>query len=204
MAQFLAVGLLLLISVALGLLITALHGGRAGQSPESQLLQQSTSHSSETSGDEQQHDDFKHPSAMLTVPRGDSVKGKYLEWESKAGHAFCNGGFNYSSGDLVVPRNGFYRVFLQIAYESKASLACEGRTLINTVFVFRDAYRVDRPLLSSVDTVGCGTEPWIKSLYTSGVFYLEVNCRLRVTSSFRDLIVREEHQVFFGAELLPQ
>lgn len=138
------------------------------------------------------------------VPRGDNIDGKYLEWESKAGHAFCNGGFNYSSGDLVVPRNGFYRVFLQIAYESKASLTCERRTLINTVFVFRDAYRVDRPLLSSVDTVDCGTEPWIKSLYTSGMFYLEVNCRLRVTSSFRDLIVKEEHQVFFGAELLPQ
>lgn len=37
MAQCLAVGLLLLISVALGLLVTALHGGRGHQSPDNQV-----------------------------------------------------------------------------------------------------------------------------------------------------------------------
>ncbi|XP_073322156.1 lymphotoxin-alpha-like [Pagrus major] len=204
MVQFLAVGLLLLISLAVGLLITAVHGGRGAQPPNRQPSLQSVSNSSGTSVNQQQHDDLKHPSALLTVPRGDNFDGKYLEWESKDGQAFCVGGFNYSSGNLVVPRNGYYRVFLQITYQSKEDLMCDRRTLSSTVFVFRDAYPQDRPLLSSADTVGCDMEPWTKSLYTSGVFHLEVNCRLRVTSSFRDLIVKEEHQVFFGAELLPQ
>lgn len=130
--------------------------------------------------------------------------GEYLEWESKDGYAFCHGGFNYSGGNLVVPRNGIYRVFLQITFQSKRNLKCDELRLTNRVFIFRDTYAVDVPLLSSVDSVRCSMEPWSKSLYTAGLFFLEANSILRVKSSHPELIVKKEYQVFFGAELLPQ
>lgn len=141
-----------------------------------------------------------------SAPEGDITEGDYLEWESDSGNAFCLGGFNYSSGNLVVPRSGIYRVFLQITYESTDDLKCLGDELrlTNRVVFIRDTYDIDVPLLSSVDTVSCSMEQWSKSLYTAGLFRLEANCRLRVTSSHPELIVKKEYQVFFGAELLPQ
>lgn len=200
-AQFFVVALLLLISVALALLIviTVVLGGRDHQSPDSQLLTQSERLSS---GDRQQQPkDFKNPSAMLTAPKGNNTVGEYLAWESDEGNAFCHGGFSYSSGNLVVPRKGIYRVFLQITYEG-AGLSDELR-LSNTVFVIGDNYKNNVPLLSSVETVSCSMKQWRKSLYTAGLFSLEANSRLRVTSLYPELIVLEkESQVFFGADLV--
>lgn len=46
-------------------------------------------------------------------------------------------------------------------------------------------------------------EPWSKSLYTAGLFFLEAKSILRVKSSHTELIAKREYQVFFGAELLP-
>lgn len=141
----------------------------------------------------------------LLAPKGEIPDGEYLEWENKDGHAYCHGGFNYSSGNLVVPMNGIYRVFLQITYESKEDYECpDVLRLATVVLLFRETYAENVPLLSSVDTVSCSMEPWSKSLYTAGLFSLEANCRLRVTSSNPGLIVQKEYQVFFGAELLPQ
>lgn len=104
----------------------------------------------------------------------------------------------------MVPRNGIYRVFLQITFESKNNLKCDELRLTNRVFFFRDTYADDVPFLSSVDSVRCSMEPWSKSLYTAGLFFLEANSILRVKSSHPELIVKKEYQVFFGAELLPQ
>lgn len=105
-----------------------------------------------------------------------------------------------------MPRNGIYRVFLQITYESKDDIDCRSDELrlTNVISLYQDSYTMNIPLLSSVDTVSCSMEQWSKSLYTAGLFSLEANGRLRVTSSHPDLIVGQEHQVFFGAELLPQ
>lgn len=130
----------------------------------------------------------------------------YLEWENEIGHAFCHGGFSYANRSLVVPRKGMYRVFLQITYEGKAQECPSDNQLklSNMVFHFQDAYTMDVSLLSSADTVSCDMEGWTKSLYTSGLFYLEANSRLRVRSSYPALIVKTEHQVFFGAEFVPQ
>ncbi|XP_045891912.1 lymphotoxin-alpha-like [Micropterus dolomieu] len=205
MARFLVAALLLLFSVALALLLTVLLGGRSHQSPDGQPKMQPHRLSSDTIIKHQQLKDDKNPSAMLTAPKGKSNNGTYLEWESESGNAFCQGGFNYSNGDLVVPRNGIYRVFLQITYESK-DLNCDhvNLKLHNKVFLIQDNYNVDVLLLSSVDTVICGKGQWSKSLYTAGLFSLEANSRLHVISSQPDLIVGNEHQVFFGAELLHQ
>uniref|UniRef100_A0A8C2WE81 THD domain-containing protein n=1 Tax=Cyclopterus lumpus TaxID=8103 RepID=A0A8C2WE81_CYCLU len=132
-----------------------------------------------------------------------NFNGKYLEWERLAGRAFCNGGFNYSSGNLMVPRLGIYRVFLQITYESKNNLECdEELRLSNSVFLIRDDYKTHVPLLSSVDTLSCSMKQWSKTLYTAGLFSLEADSRLQVTSSHPSLIVESESKVFFGAELL--
>ncbi|XP_070761208.1 lymphotoxin-alpha-like [Enoplosus armatus] len=199
MGQFLAAALLLLILAALALLLAVVLGGRGHQSPDSQPANHS-------SGIRQELQDGKNPSAMLTAPKSKNMDEEYLEWEIAEGNAFFQGGFNYSSGNLVVPRGGIYRVYLQITYESKEDLKCFGDELrlTNMVFYIRDSYDADECLLSSVDTVSCSMEQWSKSLYTAGLFFLEANVRLRVKSSHPDLIVPNQHQVFFGAELLPQ
>ncbi|XP_035851598.1 tumor necrosis factor-like isoform X2 [Sander lucioperca] len=205
MAQFLAVALLLLVALVVALLTTVVLGGRCHH----QLMKQRES-STVVSGGQQQQKDFENPSAMLTAPRGDNFDGKYLKWESIIGNAFCHGGFNYSSGNLVVPRQGLYSVFLQITYESMEDFLCpsEELRLKNEVVVISDNYNKDVPLLSSVDTVNCTMEQWSKSIYTGGLFFLEANSRLRVTSSdldhISDLISKKESQVFFGAVLLHQ
>ncbi|XP_033974606.1 tumor necrosis factor ligand superfamily member 15-like isoform X2 [Trematomus bernacchii] len=200
MAQCVTVGLLLLILAALALLLTVVLGGRGHPvSPDSQPERQASGGSFE----QQQQKNSGHPSAMLTAPKGNKTDGYYLLWESDAGNAFCSGGFIYSGGSLVVPRAGLYRVFLQITYESKSHFDCNLR-LNSTVFVLQKSYNDYQPLLMSEDTVSKKLKRWNKSLYTAGLFFLEADSRLRVTSSCQELIVGNEDRVFFGADLLPQ
>ncbi|XP_054467242.1 lymphotoxin-alpha-like [Anoplopoma fimbria] len=205
LVQLIAAGLLLLISGALALLVTVVFGERGQPSRDSQPMMQPYRPSSGVSVEQLQLKDFQNPSAMLTVPEGNISNGEYLQWESDDGNAFCHGGFKYSSGNLVVPTSGIYRVFLQITYESKKDLVCvDGLRLTNSVSRIQESYNKSVTFLSSVDSVSCNMEQWSKTLYTAGLFYLEANGRLRVTSSHLNLIVRSEHKVFFGAELLPQ
>ncbi|XP_023153407.1 lymphotoxin-alpha [Amphiprion ocellaris] len=205
MAQFTVVALLLLVSGALALLITVGLGGRCHVSPDGEAKVSADSHS--TDGNIQQgtgrfeaSTDVQTPSAMLTVHRGNQTVGKYLQWET----AHCGGGFHYSSGDLVVPRDGFYRVFLQITYQSNGEhCPVLEMKLNNKVFCFTASYPIDTILLTSYDTVRCSKELWTKSLYTSGLFKLEANARLRVTATYPKFIARNHYEVFFGAERLP-
>ncbi|CAB1415263.1 unnamed protein product [Pleuronectes platessa] len=104
MAPISVVVLLLLTSAAVALLI--MFG----------LMKQPDSHSSGINLEQQQIIKVKNPSAMLTV--GSNINGKCLKWESDLGLAHCHGGFNYDDGNLVVPRDGIYRVFLQITYQN--------------------------------------------------------------------------------------
>ncbi|XP_037339395.2 lymphotoxin-alpha-like isoform X1 [Pungitius pungitius] len=202
MARLLGLALLLLTG-ALALLTAVVFGGRARQSPESQPMIHPQTYSPGLSV--QQKQDFSNPSAMLTAPLGNSVTRSYLEWEIEIGNAFCRGGFNYSKGRLVVPRRGIYRVFLQVTYEEKADFICNDTLrLTNTVFYFRDTYKKNVPLLTSVDTVNCSQKLWIKTLYTAGLFSLDAGGQLHVNSSHPELIDNRETNVFFGAELLPQ
>lgn len=210
MAQFMAVALLLLLLGALALLTTVGLGGRCHVSPDGKAKMLPDSHSSDDNIQQgtariQANTDIKHPSAMLTVPLGNSTDGVYLQWESAISNAYCQGGFSYSNGDLVVPRDGIYRVFLQITYEGYGKhCPFSEMKLNNKVLFYRKSYHDDVTLLTSDDTMTCSEEPWTKSLYTSGLFKLEANGRLHVKSNYRQFIARNEHQVFFGAELLPQ
>ncbi|KAF1388782.1 hypothetical protein PFLUV_G00066230 [Perca fluviatilis] len=207
MAQFLTVALLLLVALVVALLVTVVLGGRCNhQSADSHGQPTKPPESQAVFSDgQQQQKDFNNPSAMLTAPNGNNLYGEYLKWESNIGNAFCHGGFNYSDGNLVVPRKGIYSVFLQLTYERKKELQCPSDNklkLTNEVFVISDHYNRDITLLSSVDTVICNMEQWSKSTYTGGLFFLEANSRLRVNSTYRDLISKTESQVFFGAVLL--
>nr|XP_019957892.1 PREDICTED: lymphotoxin-alpha-like [Paralichthys olivaceus] len=201
MALLTVVSLLLLASAAVFLLIMS--GGRGcDRSPDGQLMKQPDNHLSGITSKQQQIINFKNPSAMLTVPTDSNIHEDYLKWQSKIGNAHCHGGFNYFNGNLVVPRNGIYRVFLQITYQCLDSSAHILR-LTNNVLYFTDSYNASLPpLLSSVETMICSMEQWEKSIYTAGLFNLEANTRLFVKSSNPELIVKNEALVFFGAELL--
>ncbi|XP_074527186.1 lymphotoxin-alpha [Halichoeres trimaculatus] len=224
LSKFLAAVHLLLISAVFALAAAVVFGARA-HSPDCKPTMQSYTHP--PAGDMEKHQqhtdlespsavptgdkeeprhctDFTTPSAMLTAPEGVITKGKYLDWESTDGNAHCCGGFIYSSGRLVVPRQGMYRVFLQITFESGAEPCASARELklTNIVYLSRVKYPKDVALLSSVDTVTCSLVSWRKSLYTSGLFLLEANSTLLVTSSSPELIARREEEVFFGAEFV--
>lgn len=104
----------------------------------------------------------------------------------------------------MVPRKGFYRVFLQITFDFGDEECAESVLPLNSrVLHLASGYELDVPLLTATDTVQC-KKGLIKSLYTSGLFSLDVNDRLHVQSSHRNNIAKNEHQVFFGAELIPQ
>ncbi|XP_037536692.1 lymphotoxin-alpha-like [Nematolebias whitei] len=145
----------------------------------------------------------KKPGARLTASNISNPHGKYLLWESKEGNVHCNGGFLYSDGDLVVPRQGYYRVYVQMTFEGEAE-SCKSDVLLLTysVFCYHDSYQRDLMLLTAVDTTTC-PKNWKKSLYSSSVFFLEANSRLRVTSSLSNHVLKNEYETFFGADLLP-
>ncbi|KAG7461455.1 lymphotoxin-alpha-like [Solea senegalensis] len=156
-----------------------------------------------SSSKQQQIPDVMKPCAIIRAPCCNNTNGKYLLWEHEQGMARCLGGFHYSDGDLVVPRKGMYRVFLQITFASKTK--CSGELPLKIiVFALMESYNEDIHLLSSVDTVNCNMTQWKKSLHTTGIVYLEAKSRLRVKSSYPELIISDENFVFFGAELVTE
>ncbi|KAM4577426.1 lymphotoxin-alpha-like [Odontesthes bonariensis] len=206
-ARFYAILLLLLIVAVLALVIVAGVERQCHAVTDSQTKVQADSHSSGIAGKQEQ---VGIPRALLTAPLGDNTAGKYLQWETTKGNAYCEGNFTYNSpgGELVVPRDGYYRVYLQLTYELYTDY-CENCTetvmkLTNSVFYIGDSYQGDRLLMSSEDTVVSGRHPWSKSLYTAVTFKLKANSRLHVTSSCRQFLSKNEFLVFFGAELLPE
>uniref|UniRef100_A0A665VV69 THD domain-containing protein n=1 Tax=Echeneis naucrates TaxID=173247 RepID=A0A665VV69_ECHNA len=139
---------------------------------------------------------------LFLSPNGNNTAGKYLHWESEEGNAHCRGGFIYSQGELVVPREGFYRVFLQITYNHGGKECVDDElNLLISVGYKANSYPGSITLLEAVDTVSCELKTWTKTLYTAGSFFLETNSTLHVTSTYTELIVQRESQVFFGAEL---
>ncbi|KAM9743676.1 lymphotoxin-alpha isoform 2-T2 [Menidia menidia] len=137
-------------------------------------------------------------------PREEKPEGEYLRWQFDLGHAYCRGGFNCSSEHLLVPREGYYRVSLQLTYEGECTNDTSGKRLVQEVYVFAEDYPQDVVLLSAVDTATCAASSWSKSLYTAGTFRLKAKDKLRVKAKQRRLLVKTESQVFFAAELLPE
>lgn len=126
------------------------------------------------------------------------TSGDPLQWETELGNAFL-GGFNYSDGNLVVPRDGFYRVFLQVTFEIPNE--CENQALSCTVLALSEDYPKYKEILKTDDFVECCN--CIKTLYTSALFSFKENTMLKVKTNGPYIISKDEKLVFFGAELLP-
>uniref|UniRef100_A0A8C7ZA51 THD domain-containing protein n=1 Tax=Oryzias sinensis TaxID=183150 RepID=A0A8C7ZA51_9TELE len=125
------------------------------------------------------------------------TSGDPLQWETELGNAFL-GGFNYSDGNLVVPRGGFYRVFLQVAFEIPE---CENQALSCSVLALSEDYPEYKEILKTTDFAECCN--CIKTLYTSALFSFKENTMLKVITNRPYIISKDEKLVFFGAELLP-
>lgn len=132
------------------------------------------------------------------LARVNQTSGDPLQWETELGNAFL-GGFNYSDGNLVVPRDGFYRVFLQVAFEIPNE--CENQALSCTVLALSEDYPKYKEILKTDDFVECCN--CIKTLYTSALFSFKENTMLKVKTNGPYIISKDEKLVFFGAELLP-
>lgn len=146
--------------------------------------------------------DVSRPIAMLTVPREQNVPNEILEWQDK--NIYCQGGFVYSNGTLIVPAKGMYRVYLQVTfmYEREKHhnrFAPNQLGLKISVEKFSKNYPMFVSLLTSEDTMSC-EGGWTKSMYTSGTFELEAGSQLRVKSNHPELIHHQDSEVFFGAE----
>ncbi|XP_015235390.1 PREDICTED: tumor necrosis factor-like [Cyprinodon variegatus] len=199
MAQFMAAGLLLLLCGVLAILYRI---ATPMDSAPNNLINPDSGNKS-TGISERQHSPNANgpPSAMLTVPNGQNTHGDILLWETELGNARIQGGFKYSNGNLIVPRDGIYRVYLQITYSSESAEA-NGQSVCNKVNVISLSYEKRVPLLSACDTIVFSKTPWKKSLFTSGSFRLYAKDKLLVTSSHSNYIFRNEHEGFFGAELV--
>ncbi|XP_072242997.1 lymphotoxin-alpha-like [Leuresthes tenuis] len=200
-ARLLATLLLLLMLGVLALLVVAGVERKCHASPHNQTEEQPHRHSSDTAVQQKK---VGVPRALLTAPyENPAVTAEgYLRWEPTKGNAYCEGGFNYSNGELQVPRSGYYRVYLQLTYVDINSMI--PILLEFSVLVIGDAYDENRPLMSSQETVVCREVSCRKSIYTAVTFKLRANDRLRVKSNYQHFISRSERLVFFGAELLPE
>lgn len=161
---------------------------------------------------------------LVTLPAPDSFshsKREYLEWEDKRGLAHLND-FEYDDGDLIVPKDGVYEVYLQITFRRPSHFVCskEGPVFIlfQRVILFAMNYPNDSALLTASDTVYCSQPPgsedcmeedsvipyWQKSPRTSGVFKLKAGDRLRVSNEdrYHELMLLQEDKTFFGAHLV--
>lgn len=204
MAQILAVVLLLAVSALSALVFVLLSGRHCHPPHHNQTQEQPDRHplgaDGRQNGLRMPSDQDRIPRAFFTASTGNITNGKYLQWDSQLGQAYCEG-FNYSNGDVVVLRDGFYRVSLQVSFEGDGH-GCLVLMHNITVLYFHDSYDAERQLLSSYDTVVCSNTTWRKTLYTSGAFKLLKNAILRVTSNYPNLILKNEHQLFFQIELL--
>ncbi|XP_029618365.1 tumor necrosis factor ligand superfamily member 6 [Salmo trutta] len=183
---------------------------------------QFTSAGSFSIGGLQQQQVRTNPSAHLTAPDSFShSKREYLEWEDKRGLAHLND-FEYDDGDLIVPKDGVYEVYLQITFRRPSHFVCskEGPVFIlfQRVILFAMNYPNDSALLTASDTVYCSQPPgsegcmeedsvipyWQKSPRTSGVFKLKAGDRLRVSNEdrYHELMLLQEDKTFFGAYLV--
>ncbi|XP_054876558.1 uncharacterized protein LOC129351629 [Poeciliopsis prolifica] len=200
MAQFVAAALLLLLCGTVAVFLTFRLERRCDCAADSQTKSESDSQSSGVAEKLQQPQCAQRlPSTMLTVLRENTTNGKYLLWEDTRGEAYIDGGFRYFNGSLMVPRKGLYRVFLQTLYENSK---CDDFLVVRSeVLVFRQGYPKDQTLLKAEDTLGCKHNVK-RSLFTSGIFRLDTNDKLHVTSSHPNLLYKNDFHSFFGAQLV--
>uniref|UniRef100_A0A3P8ZCL1 THD domain-containing protein n=1 Tax=Esox lucius TaxID=8010 RepID=A0A3P8ZCL1_ESOLU len=149
--------------------------------------------------------------ASLPAPRSfNNSKREYLEWEDHFGHVHLSE-FKYHDGDLIVPRDGIYKVYLQITFRRPGNFQCDTDVFILTqkVLLYAANYPENVDLLAASDIVYCMPNSeempyWEKSPNTSGVFKLNAGDKLRVKNGnrFHELMLLQEDKTFFGAHLI--
>lgn len=188
--------LLLCLIVVVGLLVPVLLGGRV-RIPDKQAT--SPGEALAVSGTQQEQE---RPSAFLTAPKKGTNNGEYLAWETNLGIAH-NRGFRYSGGNLTVLTDGFYSIAPQITFINKEG-TCDQNLMLNmTVYYFTEQYPMFEPLLATYDTMCC-TVGCMKSLFTSGIFFLRANTILRIKAVHPRHVTQRlsENEVFFGVHRL--
>ena len=125
-----------------------------------------------------------------------------IEWEYSSGNAHL-GTFTSNGTDLIVPRDGTYRIYLQITYTRPEKVMAPPNvdSLEVTLLIFKMAYKTDEALLQCYDKVDLNSL-FRKSLYTAATFDLKFNDRLKVKTTNPELMVLSECTTFFGADLI--
>ncbi|XP_066568946.1 lymphotoxin-alpha [Amia ocellicauda] len=146
-----------------------------------------------------------NPKAHLTaigpdkLPKDENI----LPWQSQHGNAFVKNGFSYEEKALVIHKAGHYYVYLQVTFRMNGEMTCKDRRISQTVIKNSGAYPVDMELMASSESIACVKEPWMKSMYSGAVFYLEEKDKLKVKVNNISLVdFTTEMKTFFGAFLV--
>ncbi|XP_067268664.1 uncharacterized protein si:ch211-158d24.4 [Pseudorasbora parva] len=121
------------------------------------------------------------PFIRLTVKNDTFAKQGHVPWMYN-GYQPYNEYFTLDEDleSLMILRDGMYKVSLQITYRGieKYDYPC---TLQQDIINYSVGYGGQPlPLLTYLETVNFTSPPWIKSLFSEGIFYLEKGDRLKV------------------------
>uniref|UniRef100_A0A3B3QEJ9 THD domain-containing protein n=1 Tax=Paramormyrops kingsleyae TaxID=1676925 RepID=A0A3B3QEJ9_9TELE len=132
------------------------------------------------------------------------TKEKYVLWMDKGDTAHIQE-FTYANCTLTVPLSGLYHIYLQITYR-KPEVCNSPRGTIYLgprVDIWRDSYPEFVTMMAASETLLC-KDTIEKSIYTAGIYQLEMGSKLRVQYGTEDLTqVQTDHRrMFFGAYLI--
>uniref|UniRef100_W5MBI8 Lymphotoxin-alpha n=1 Tax=Lepisosteus oculatus TaxID=7918 RepID=W5MBI8_LEPOC len=149
------------------------------------------------------------PKAHLTAAKMETTAKleNILPWESNLGNAFTDSGFAYTDNALLIPESGRYFVYAQVTFRAlmhdHGKRGCEPVRLSQTISKMTNGYPTPSDLITSFKTVECGSDTWMKSLYSGAVFLLEKGDKLMVLVNNITLVdFTDEKKTFFGAYLL--
>ncbi|KAJ0067833.1 hypothetical protein NL108_011063 [Boleophthalmus pectinirostris] len=210
-ARLISVSIILLLVMVLAILVLLLFGSRAS-SHQSKELEPSPPNLSEARREKQQSaEDLPHSSALLTI----TERKPFPEWQGEDGNAHITGHMTVSDGNLSVPTEGLYRLYLQVTFgfdhkQYEIRQQCEGSdpicdkdlmSLQIYVQSLSKSYMSFRTLLFSEETMSCSHD-WTKTMTTTGTFLLDAGTKLRVQLLHSEFVIDQDTRTFFGAELI--
>ncbi|XP_062310303.1 uncharacterized protein si:ch211-158d24.4 [Osmerus eperlanus] len=190
--------IMLLVCSALVMLVYTLHYSVSNQHPPPQ-----DNHMGDST--QKQLQLKANSNAFLTAPDTHHTNSfAPIEWERNRGNAHL-GTFTSNGTDLIVPRDGTYRIYLQITYMGPKNVPVGALANVASLefylHKFGLGYKKDIRLLSFYDTVDLNSLIR-KSLNTAATFDLKFNDRLKVKTNKPELMVLSEDTTFFGADLI--
>ncbi|MEE6515268.1 hypothetical protein FKM82_023887, partial [Ascaphus truei] len=127
------------------------------------------------------------------------VEGGKLLWQDSTQHSLSENGMKLVDNALVIPQEGLYFVYTQVAFAG--SDCTEAIYLTHTVIRMSDPYQDRSPILTSSKSV-CETASksgWLQPLYQGGVFHLQKGDVLSTETTDVHFLEASEGQVYFGA-----